>query len=61
MNISPSEFLCICELSTKEIEPVYMVNNKSNDEKCGSKSKEILISICGQTDFPDFDPMRKWV
>lgn len=61
MNISPSEFLCICELSTKEIEPIDMVNDPFNNKLCEIESKQMLWGICGQTDFPDFDPMRKWV
>ena len=60
MNISPSEFLCICELPTKEIEPIDMVNDNFLDNLCKAESQAWLIKITGCKDFPDFDPVRKW-
>ena len=56
MNIDTTEFLYICENSTKEFQPVDLVNDPIHDTICTMETMSIMHDIFGHCVVADWEP-----
>lgn len=61
MNIDATEIMVIASLSDGSFDCVGEANGAFTQIVVKAETDEIMWNLFGTIDYPDFDPMRKWM